>query len=70
MRASSVTLTREQALGRASEQLKSYQESLPEESRILSVQTKIMVKNGKLMVSYTIRCEENIAKESEMLIKS
>lgn len=70
MRSVPLSLSRKQALGRAAGQLENYGRSLPEGTKILSVQTKDTEKDGTLVVSYTVRCEENIARESEMLIKS
>lgn len=70
MRTVPVRLTREQALREAKEQLEGYESALPDGTKILSVETQDKTQDGELVVSSLLRCEENIARESEILIKS
>lgn len=65
-----VTLTRAQALRQAQEQLDEYEKNLPQRTRVLSVRWKDRTESRKLFYTAVLQCEENIAKESEILIKS
>ena len=70
MRAVPVSLTRAQALREAKERLEGFTHALPEGTKVLSAETRDETRDGELIVSYVLHCEENIAKESEILIKS
>lgn len=65
-----ITLTRRQAEDQAKEELANYEKALPEGTKVLSTAAEGRDENGTFIYSVTLKCEENIAKESEILIKS
>lgn len=70
MRTVPVVISTREAIGQAEEKMKKYEENLPEGTKILSVHASNRTENNVLIYSAVLKCEENIAEESEMLIKS
>ena len=70
MRTVPVEITKQQAAAQAEEKLSGYKKSLPKGTTILSQQVSDRTENQVLVYSALLKCEENIAEESEMLIKS
>ncbi|WP_411676253.1 sporulation protein YqfD [Caproicibacter sp.] len=65
-----VTVTRQQAVAEAKKDLAEYEKNLPQGTKILSSSASDRTEKETLIYSVTLKCEENIAKESEILIKS
>ncbi len=70
MRTVPVEISRQQAIGQAKKKLSEYERNLPEGTKVLSAQAQDRVKNGTLVYSASIKCKENISKQSEILIKT
>lgn len=70
MRTVPIHLTQQQALAQAKEKLSEYQKNLPPDTKVLAVSASHRIEKNSLIYSATLKCEENIAKESEILIKS
>lgn len=70
MRTVTVRVSREQALAAAREKVEGYKKNLPQVTKILSVEEGEETDGKTLQYTAVLRCEENIAKESEILIKS
>jgi len=70
MRTVPVAILREQAVRQAKEKLAGYKKSLPQKTKILSERISDRTENDALIFSVSLTCEENIAEESEILIKS
>lgn len=64
-----VTLTRKQAQALADTQIASQASAMLGEGMILCTQASDTVRDGKLIRTAILHCEENIARESEILIK-
>jgi similar to stage IV sporulation protein len=69
MRTVPVRLTEQQALEQAKEKLSDYEEKLSKDTKILAVSTSHRIENDTFIYSVTLKCEENIAEKSEILIK-
>lgn len=69
MQTAPVVISRQQAIGQAKEKLSGYEKNLPAGTKILGVQTSDRTENDVLIYSASFKCEENIAEESEILIK-
>ncbi|MFU0832982.1 MAG: Sporulation protein [Oscillospiraceae bacterium] len=70
MRTVPIHLTEQQALAQAKEKLSAYQKNLPQDTKVLAVSTSQRIEKDTFIYSVTLKCEENIAQESEILIKS
>ena len=70
MRTVPVRVSREQALAAAREKVEGYKRNLPQVTKILSVEESGETDGKTLQYTAVLRCEEDIAKESEILIKS
>ncbi|MCI1966707.1 MAG: sporulation protein YqfD [Oscillospiraceae bacterium] len=70
MQAKSVEISRQQAIVKAKEKLLEYEKSLPGDAKILSSDVSDRIEQEVLIYSASLKCEENIAEESEILIKS
>lgn len=70
MRTVPVRVSREQALAAAREKVEGYKRNLPQVTKVLSVEESEETDGKTLQYTAVLRCEENIAKESEILIKS
>jgi similar to stage IV sporulation protein len=69
MRTVPVRLTEQQALEQAKEKLSDYEKNLPQDTKVLAVSTSHRIENDTFIYSVTLKCEENIAEKSEILIK-
>jgi similar to stage IV sporulation protein len=70
MRTVPVVISTEQATRQAEEKLSGFEKNLPEGTKILSVRASDRTEKDVFIYSASLKCEENIAKESEILIKS
>lgn len=64
-----VTLTNEQARAQADAQIASRASKMLGQGKVLSARSTDTVRDGRLIRTAILHCEENIAKESEILIK-
>ncbi len=64
-----ITLTKEQALEEAKKQMEQKQKEVLKDAKITSISTNDKITNSKLIYTAHIKCSENIAQESEILIK-
>lgn len=69
VQARNTTLTKQQALDEAKKQIEASEKTTLAGAKILSSTWKDSVEDRKLICTATVKCEENIAKESEILIK-
>lgn len=68
-RTEEITLTREQALAEAKKQIEQQELAQLKDAKIVSSSETGEVSEGKLIYTVQMKCEENIAQESEIVIK-